>query len=108
VSHHWFTREGPAPCRPWSLANFQAVFGNLTGEVARPTLWRGRPRPRRTGSVPSHKSVSPYNKEKNGTAQTCPPTCPPKPLAKEEALARAEAVPSIKNEHRSGPRQKGG
>ena len=30
----------------WSLANFQAVFGNLTGEVARPTLWRGRPRPR--------------------------------------------------------------
>src|SRR5262249_5128311 len=31
----------------WSLANFQAVFGNLTGEVARPTLWRGRPRPRR-------------------------------------------------------------
>jgi len=28
------------------LANFQAVFGNLTGEDARPTLWRGRPRPR--------------------------------------------------------------
>jgi len=25
---------------------FQAVFGNLTGEDARPTLWRGRPRPR--------------------------------------------------------------
>ena len=23
-----------------------AVFGNLTGEDARPTLWRGRPRPR--------------------------------------------------------------
>ena len=30
----------------WGLANFQAVFGNLTGEDARPTLWRGRPRPR--------------------------------------------------------------
>ena len=30
----------------WNLANFQAVFGNLTGEDARPTLWRGRPRPR--------------------------------------------------------------
>jgi len=26
---------------------FQAVFGNLTGEDARPTLWRGRPRPRK-------------------------------------------------------------
>src|SRR5215471_20175868 len=25
---------------------FQAVFGNLTGGDARPTLWRGRPRPR--------------------------------------------------------------
>jgi hypothetical protein len=23
-------------CNPWSLANFQAVFGNLTGEDARP------------------------------------------------------------------------
>src|SRR5215468_6346485 len=33
--------------RPWSLDNFQAVFGNLTGEDARPTLWRGRPRPRK-------------------------------------------------------------
>jgi len=32
--------------RPWSLANFLAVFGKLTGEDARPTLWRGRPRPR--------------------------------------------------------------
>ena len=31
---------------PLGLANFQAVFGNLTGEDARPTLWRGRPRPR--------------------------------------------------------------
>jgi hypothetical protein len=31
---------------PWSSANFQAVFDNLTGEDARPTLWRGRPRPR--------------------------------------------------------------
>ena len=38
--------------RPWSLANFQAVFGNLTGEVARPTLWRGRPRPRSGGTRP--------------------------------------------------------
>ena len=28
------------------MANFQAVSGNLTGEAARPTLWRGRPRPR--------------------------------------------------------------
>jgi len=37
--------EGPKPPL-WSLANFQVVFGNLTGEVARPTLWRGRPRPR--------------------------------------------------------------
>jgi len=35
-----------APCSRWSLANFQAVFGNLTGEDARPTMWRGRPRPR--------------------------------------------------------------
>jgi hypothetical protein len=26
-----------------SLANFQAVFGNLTGEDARPTLWRSHP-----------------------------------------------------------------
>ena len=35
------------PCDAlWSLANFQAVFGDLTGEDARPTLWRGRPRPR--------------------------------------------------------------
>jgi len=25
----------------WSFANFQAAFGNLTGEDARPTLWRG-------------------------------------------------------------------
>jgi hypothetical protein len=24
-------------------------FGDLTGEVAHPTLWRGRPRPRETG-----------------------------------------------------------
>ena len=30
----------------WSLANFQAVFGNLTGGDARLTLWRGRRRPR--------------------------------------------------------------
>jgi hypothetical protein len=30
---------GEAP--PWSLANFQALFSNLTGEDARPTLWRG-------------------------------------------------------------------
>ena len=30
----------------WSFANFQAVFRDLTGEDARPTLWRGRPRPR--------------------------------------------------------------
>jgi hypothetical protein len=32
--------------RHWCLANSQAVFGNLTGGDARPTLWRGRPRPR--------------------------------------------------------------
>ena len=38
--------RGVACGAPWSLANFQAVFGNLTVEVARPTLWRGRPRPR--------------------------------------------------------------
>ena len=38
-----------APPWAWSLANFEAVFGNLTGEVARPTLWRGRPRPRYPG-----------------------------------------------------------
>jgi hypothetical protein len=31
---------------PWSLTNFQAGSGNPTGEDARPTLWRGRPRPR--------------------------------------------------------------
>jgi hypothetical protein len=37
-------REAQAPL--WSLANFQAVFANLTGEDARPTLWCGRPRPR--------------------------------------------------------------
>ena len=37
---------GEGGSRPWRLANFQALFGHLTGEVARPTLWRGRPRPR--------------------------------------------------------------
>jgi hypothetical protein len=31
---------------PFQGANFRVVFGNLTGEDARPTLWRGRPRPR--------------------------------------------------------------
>jgi hypothetical protein len=25
---------------PWSLVNLQAVFGNLTGGDARPTMWR--------------------------------------------------------------------
>jgi hypothetical protein len=30
--------EGPKPPL-WSLADFQVVLGNLTGEVARPTLW---------------------------------------------------------------------
>jgi len=34
----------PNPVR--RLANLQAVFGDLTGDDARPTLWRGRPRPR--------------------------------------------------------------
>src|ERR1700740_2179192 len=33
---------GPDGARPWSLANFQAVFGKLTGEDARPTLWRAK------------------------------------------------------------------
>ena len=32
---------------PCSLDISEAVFGNLTGEDARPTLWRGCPRPRR-------------------------------------------------------------
>src|SRR5262249_39716346 len=39
------SRGTPKACYR-SLANFQAVSAFLTGEVARPTLWRGRPRPR--------------------------------------------------------------
>ena len=58
--------------------------------------WSSLLTPGGTGSVPSHKSVGPYNKEKNGTVRTCPPTCPPKPLAKGEALAKAEAIPPLK------------
>src|SRR5262245_56768086 len=37
---------GVASNAPGSWTFFQAVFGNLTGGTARPTLWRGRPRPR--------------------------------------------------------------
>src|SRR5215472_10682713 len=32
---------------PLQFGHLHAVFGNLTGEDARPTLWRGRPRPRK-------------------------------------------------------------
>jgi hypothetical protein len=34
--------------RSLQFGHLHAVFGNLTGEDARPTLWRGRPRPRLT------------------------------------------------------------
>jgi len=39
----------PGRCqqRPLQFGHLHAVFGNLTGEDARPTLWRGRPRPRK-------------------------------------------------------------
>jgi hypothetical protein len=35
---------------------------------------------------------------KIGTARRCPTTCPPKPLAKEEALAKAGVIPPLKND----------
>src|SRR5215468_6131079 len=84
--------------RPWSLDNFQAVFGNLTGEDARPTLWRGRPRPR-----PELKLGASFQGTISLTARRTPaiPECANRRLHTRAPEGRSENRPALQRRFRT-------